>query len=66
MNYIEKLLNDEVMKQYSKPIIRIFRCVDSQPIMSSKKAYTCNEYCKLWHICRDREKLKTCFDYKYF
>ena len=56
------------MKQYyNKPIIKIFQCVDSQPIMSSnKEKYTCNEYCKLWHICRDREKSKLCFDYKSF
>lgn len=52
------------MKQYSKPIIKTFQYDDSQPIMSSK--YECDEYCKLWHICRDRQKLKKCFDYKYF
>lgn len=54
------------MKQYNKPIIKIFQCVGSQPIMSSNKEYLCNEYCKLWHICRDREKLKRCSDYKFF
>ena len=55
------------MKQYNKhPIIKIFQYDDSQPIMSSEKAYICNENCKLWHICRDRQKLKRCFDYKFF
>ena len=57
------------MKQhnnYKVPIIKIFQCVDSQPIMSSNRQYTCDEYCKLWHICRDREKHKKCLDYKLF
>lgn len=58
------------MKRYNNyklPIIKIFQYVDSQPIMSSNnEKYICDEYCKLWHICRDRQKLKKCFDYKFF
>lgn len=53
-------------KVYKKPQIKV---VDIKPtkILTSSSQYAgcCDDCCKYWHICRDREKGKLCKDKKY-
>lgn len=48
--------------KYINPNINII-AVPCSMLASSTKNYPCNKYCKLWHICRDRELGKICEDY---
>lgn len=53
------------MKKYIKPNIRSIGVESCNILVSSNnKANICDEYCKLWHICRDRELGKLCKDFK--
>lgn len=54
------------MKKYIKPNIRSIGVESCNILVSSNKADICDEYCKLWHICRDRDKNKgkMCNDFK--
>ena len=53
------------MKKYIKPNIRSIGVGSYNILVSSNnKANICDAYCKLWHICRDRELGKLCNDFK--
>lgn len=49
------------MKKYIKPNIRSIG-VGSYNILVSSNNKICNRYCKVWHICPDRNKGKMCKD----
>ena len=56
------------MKKYIKPIV--VSC-DLQPLAILASSFDdvcerikCNERCKIWHICLDRERNKRCLDKK--
>ena len=34
-------------------------------LTSSRIERLCNKYCRIWHICRDREQGKVCTDFQY-
>ena len=52
------------MKQYTKPECTIIGIYDSQPILAGSvvenypQCVICNENCKIWHICLDRDQKK--------
>jgi len=54
------------IKAYIKPCITIVS-INSTNILCSSNThdYICSEFCKFWHICRDRAKGKYCSDKKY-
>lgn len=54
-------------KEYIKPSMGVYDMQPSNIIASSTNTgpRMCNEWCKLWHICRDREKYKECYDKEY-
>ena len=54
------------MKNYIKPRISIIIIKTTNVICGSINKYVphCNEYCRLWHTCRDRDKSNTCEDFK--
>lgn len=63
----EKTTTQYNMKQeYIKPTITVFR-VESDGIICSSDVHPhiCNDDCKIWHICSDRERGNFCFDKKY-
>jgi hypothetical protein len=52
------------MKQYTKPECILIGINEGQPILAASveedyfSSITCNENCKIWHICLDREQKK--------
>ena len=52
------------MKTYIKPktIIYVANAVNTLASSYSHMEHTCNERCKIWHICRDRREWKNCYD----
>ena len=57
-------------KEYIKPSMGVYAMQPSNIIASSASITDtlpgiCNEWCKLWHICRDRQKYKKCYDKQY-
>lgn len=55
-------------KEYIKPSMGVYAMQPSNIIASSTDDTLpgiCNELCELWHICRDRQKYKECYDKKY-
>lgn len=54
-------------KEYIKPSMGVYAMQPSNIIASSTDTLPgiCNEWCELWHICRDRQKYKECYDKKY-
>lgn len=57
-------------KSYIEPYITIVSINRTNMLCSSNTddgiRYTCSEFCKLWHICQDREEGKFCKDKKYY
>lgn len=56
------------IKKYMKPCITIISINSTDMLCSSYAStmrYVCSDFCKLWHICQDREKGKFCKDKKY-
>ena len=55
-----------IRKIYIKPYITIIP-IDRINILCSSgtSIYICSKYCKLWHICQDRDKGKYCSDKTY-
>ena len=51
--------------QYIKPEISICNIQPTQIIASSEYAGYCDDWCKLWHICHDRQRGKMCKDKEY-
>ena len=52
--------------EYIKPEISICNIQPTKIIASSDEyAGYCNDWCKLWHICRDRQLGKLCKDKEY-
>lgn len=56
----------KTIKSYIKPQITVIT-IDKVNILSSSgtQRYICSEFCKLWHICRDRSEGKYCSDKEY-
>lgn len=53
-------------KEYIKPSMGVYAMQPSNIIASSASLPgICNEWCTLWHICRDRQKYKKCYDKQY-
>ena len=50
------------MKKYISPNTEIVVCSHST-ILTASIIARCNNWCKLWHICRDRENGKPCGDF---
>ena len=48
--------------KYKSPEISIITAPCSMLVSS---AHPCNNNCRLWHTCRDRERGKICGDFKY-
>ncbi len=51
--------------EYIKPNMSITAVPCSMLSSSIYKDHPCNNYCKFWHICRDREWGKICEDFRY-
>ena len=59
----------ETIKKYKKPCITTVS-IDRIGILCSSESnthrrYQCSEFCKFWHLCRDRAKGKYCSDKEY-
>ena len=51
------------IKKYIKPCITIVEIRDSRILCSSGSMdHICSEFCKFWHICRDRAEGKYCLE----
>ena len=50
--------------KYQIPKMIVVSIEDNDLICSSigGARYECNDFCKLWHICRDRQQGKYCTD----
>ena len=54
------------MIHYIKPEITVINIsAESMIAYSGYKVRPCNELCRYWHICRDREYNKECPDKEY-
>lgn len=55
----------EYKKKYIKPNTQVI-VTTPYSILASSDITTCkcDSYCKIWHICRDRESGKICKDYQ--
>lgn len=52
--------------KYIKPEISICNIQTTQIIASSNEVGGfCDDWCKLWHICQDRQRDKKCKDKEY-
>ena len=56
------------IKSYIKPCITIVSINSTNMLCSSDVGmrHICSDFCKLWHICQDREEGKFCRDKKYY
>lgn len=58
-----------VIKKYVKPCITIVSISRTNMLCSSSHGdimkHICSKGCRFWHICRDREEGKYCFDKEY-
>ena len=50
------------MKKYISPNIEIVACSYST-ILTASVVARCNDWCKMWHMCRDRAHVKPCGDF---
>ena len=53
------------IKNYIVPTTDIVHLELLDMITSSTYKYICTNCCKFWHLCRDREGGKLCYDKKY-
>ena len=51
--------------KYKSPDINIIEAPCYILVSSAEKDHPCSNYCKFWHICRDRELGKICADFQY-
>ena len=55
-----------VKRDYATPTTTIMNYEPLNMIASSNKyEHICSDSCKFWHLCRDREIGKMCYDKKY-
>ena len=66
MKSIHKI-GKNMKNKYQTPKMIVVPIEDNDLICSSIDGarYECDNFCKLWHICRDRQQGKYCLDKKY-
>ena len=58
------------MKRYNKPKMRIIEATinvicGSKHVPRREYIPHCDEYCRLWHMCKDRNRFKKCKDFQF-